>query len=142
MSNSQVFKGDVLLNITGGSIGRCYYVDFDIPLNVNQHVCILRPNKNITTLYLNGLIASKVGQNQIWFHQQGGGREGLNFQALKNFSIPYPPIQEQKEISGYIENATTKIATAISIKEQEIEKLKEYKSSLIDGVVTGKVKVI
>jgi type I restriction enzyme S subunit len=142
MNNSQVFKGDVLLNITGGSIGRCYFVDLDIPLNVNQHVCILRPNKKITTLYLNSLIASPVGQNQIWFHQQGGGREGLNFQALKNFSIPFPPLSEQKEISIYIETASQKIETAISLKQQEIAKLKEYKSSLINSVVTGKVRVV
>ncbi|WP_158850575.1 restriction endonuclease subunit S [Algibacter sp. L1A34] len=141
MSNSQVFKGDVLLNITGGSIGRCYFVNIDIPLNVNQHVCILRPNEKITTLYLNRLIASEVGQNQIWFHQQGGGREGLNFQALKNFSIPFPSLSEQKEISAYIETASQKIETAIGLKQQEIEKLKEYKSSLINGVVTGKVRV-
>lgn len=141
MSNSQVFKGDVLLNITGGSIGRCYFVNIDIPLNVNQHVCILRPNNKITTLYLNSLIASEIGQNQIWFHQQGGGREGLNFQALKNFSIPFPPLSEQKEISAYIETASQKIETAIGLKQQEIEKLKEYKRSLINGVVTGKVRV-
>jgi type I restriction enzyme S subunit len=141
MNNSQVFKGDVLLNITGGSIGRCYFVDIDIPLNVNQHVCILRPSKKITTLYLNSLIASQVGQNQIWFHQQGGGREGLNFQALKNFSIPFPPLSEQKEIAVYIENGCQKIETAIGLKQQEIAKLKEYKSSLINSVVTGKIKV-
>ena len=141
MSNSQVFKGDVLLNITGGSIGRCYFVDIDIPLNVNQHVCILRPNNKITTLYLNSLIASEIGQNQIWFHQQGGGREGLNFQALKNFSIPFPPLPEQKEISTYIETASQKIDTAINLKQQEIAKLQEYKRSLINSVVTGKVRV-
>ncbi|WP_034889627.1 restriction endonuclease subunit S [Gillisia sp. Hel_I_29] len=141
MSNSKVFKGDVLLNITGGSIGRCYFVNSDIPLNVNQHVCILRPNKKITTLYLNRLIASQVGQNQIWFHQQGGGREGLNFQALKNFIIPFPSLSEQKEISAYIETASRKIETAIRLKQQEIAKLKEYKSSLINSVVTGKIKV-
>jgi type I restriction enzyme S subunit len=86
-------------------------------------------------------MASEIGQNQIWFHQQGGGREGLNFQALKNFSIPFPPLSEQKEISVYIETASQKIETAISLKQQEIEKLKEYKSSLINGVVTGKINV-
>lgn len=58
-------------------------------------------------------------------------------------SLPFilPSVNEQKQIVEYIETATTKIATAISLKEQEIEKLKEYKMSLIDGVVTGKVKV-
>jgi len=58
-------------------------------------------------------------------------------------SLPFvlPPLSEQKEISAYIETASQKIETAIGLKQQEIEKLKEYKSSLINGVVTGKVKV-
>lgn len=141
MSNSQVLKGDVLLNITGGSIGRCHFVEIDIPMNVNQHVCIVRPNSKISTHYLNGFLASEVGQDQIWFNQQGGGREGLNFQALKNFYLPYPSIEEQKQISSYIETASQKIDTAINIKLNEIEKLKEYKSSLINSAVTGKIKV-
>lgn len=141
MSNSQVKKGDVLLNITGGSIGRCHYVDFDSELNVNQHVCIIRPTKGITSLFLNSILSSEVGQGQIWFNQQGGGREGLNFQSIKNFFLPLPSIMEQKLICDFIEKNSTKIATAISLKEQEIEKLKEYKATLINSAVTGKIKV-
>jgi len=141
MSNSQVRKGDVLLNITGGSIGRCYFVDFNLPLNVNQHVCIVRPSLAITSIFLNSLLASEVGQGQIWFFQQGGGREGLNFQAIKNFLIPLPPKSEQTEISEYIETTTTKFLNAITLKEKEIEKLKEYKATLINSAVTGKIKV-
>lgn len=68
-------------------------------------------------------------------------RASLSQELLKRLPVLLPPLSEQKEISAYIENATAKIATAISLKEQEIEKLKEYKSSLIDGVVTGKVRV-
>lgn len=141
MSNSQVKKGDVLLNVTGGSIGRCHFVDDDSPMNVNQHVCIVRPTKKITSIFLNSLLTSNVGQSQIWYFQQGGGREGLNFQAIKNFLLALPPIEEQKQIVTHIETLSSKIATAISLKEQEIEKLKEYKSVLINSAVTGKVKV-
>ncbi len=141
MANSQVRKGDVLLNITGGSIGRCHYVDFDAELNVNQHVCIIRPTKEITTLFLNSILSSEIGQGQIWFNQQGGGREGLNFQSIKNFFLPLPPIVEQKIICDYIVQTTKRFATAISLKEQEIEKLKEYKGTLINSAVTGKIKV-
>jgi len=65
----------------------------------------------------------------------------LNVDRIGTNAIVVPPFEEQKEIVNYIETAATKIATAISLKEQEIEKLKEYKMSLIDGVVTGKVKV-
>lgn len=60
---------------------------------------------------------------------------------LNNHKIILPSKEEQKEIVEYIETATTKIDTAISLKEQEIEKLKEYKMSLINDVVTGKVMV-
>src|SRR5690606_313256 len=55
MNNSKVKKWDVLLNITGGSIGRCNVVDFDLEMNVNQHVCIIRP-QNINSYFLNYLL--------------------------------------------------------------------------------------
>ena len=140
MSNSHVRQGDVLLNITGGSIGRCHYVETNDALNVNQHVCIVRP-KAINTVFLNYILASEIGQGQIWFFQQGGGREGLNFQALKNFFIPFPEIEEQKKIISFIEIQSSKFDKAITLQQTQIEKLKEYKATLIDSAVTGKIKV-
>ena len=68
-------------------------------------------------------------------------RASLSQDHLKRLPVLLPPLSEQKEISDYIENASQKIETAIGLKQQEIEKLKEYKSSLINGVVTGKVRV-
>ncbi len=142
MSNSKVKKGDVLLNITGGSIGRCHFVAHGEEMNVNQHVCILRPTQLIHPEYLNGLIASQVDQGQIWFFQQGGGREGLNFQAIKNFFIPLPTTNEQATIVTHITIESGKINKAITVQQQQIEKLKEYKTTLINSAVTGKIKVI
>ena len=60
---------------------------------------------------------------------------------LKEIRIPIPPKPEQIDIVQFLENASQKIATAISLKGQEIEKLKEYKASLINEAVTGKIKV-
>ena len=48
---------------------------------------------------------------------------------------------EQSDISNYIDSITSKISTAFSCKEREIEKLKEYKATLINSAVTGKIKV-
>jgi len=141
MANSKVLKGDVLLNITGGSIGRCYYTLSDEEMNVNQHVCILRPTKLIKTIYLNAIMSSEVGQAQIWFFQQGGGREGLNFQALKNFFIPLPSVDEQKRIVEFVNKISSKVNSAIKIQQKQIEKIKEYKTTLINSAVTGKIKV-
>lgn len=141
MSNSKVRKNDVLLNITGGSIGRCYFVETSEEMNVNQHVCILRPKKNITSIFLNAVLASEVGQGQIWYFQQGGGREGLNFQALKNFDIALPPIEEQIIISKKVEEIYQQFGNMNAHIQMQIEKLKEYKTILINDAVTGKIKV-
>ena len=61
-----------------------------------------------------------------------------NFFSLK---IATPIFLEKKEISCAIQKIENKIAIAISLKEQEIEKLKEYKATLINSAVTGKIKV-
>ena len=60
---------------------------------------------------------------------------------LFDIHLAIPPITEQQYILEYIENFSNKIYTSISLKEKEIEKLKEYKISLINSVVTGKVRV-
>lgn len=69
------------------------------------------------------------------------GQWDLSKERMKNIPFVIPSLKEQDEILNYIETTTNKTEIAISLKEQEIEKLKEYKMSLIDGVVTGKVKV-
>ncbi|MGV0941062.1 restriction endonuclease subunit S [Empedobacter sp. ULE_I140] len=60
---------------------------------------------------------------------------------LNNHNIPTPPIKEQEQIVAYLDEVTGKIDEAITQKQEQITKLKEYKQSLINDVVTGKVKV-
>jgi type I restriction enzyme S subunit len=65
-----------------------------------------------------------------------------NSTKLGNFPLIIPPKNIQESIIKYVRNASLKIATAIALKQQEIEKLKEYKATLINSAVTGKVKVV
>lgn len=65
----------------------------------------------------------------------------INNKHIYSLEIALPILEEQEEILEYIETASRNIETAIGLKQQEIAKLKEYKSSLINGVVTGKVRV-
>lgn len=142
MANSKVYSNDVLLNITGGSIGRCFYVTGEFAeANVNQHVCIIRPNEKILTVYLYNLLRSFVGQLQIDNCQIGGNRESVNFEQLKNFIFPIPDIEEQEEILSYLSIQENRIITLISALEKEIQLLKEYRTSLISEAVTGKIDV-
>jgi type I restriction enzyme S subunit len=65
----------------------------------------------------------------------------LTIGNLNSIFVPVPPKEEREILKVYINNFSDKIETAISLKQQEIDTLKEYKSSLINGVVTGKVRV-
>ena len=142
MANSKVFSGDVLLNITGASIGRCFYVDDNLgEANVNQHVCIIRPKKEINTKYLYFILRSNLGQKQIDTEQTGSGREGLNFEALNNFLILQINPEEQTAIVHHIETETGRIDALIAKTKKIIALQKEYRTALISEVVTGKIKV-
>lgn len=137
MSNSKVIDGDVLLNITGGSIGRCFYVDDNLgEANVNQHVCIVRPAQNISTKFLYYVLNSNLGQKQIDIEQTGSGREGLNFESLKNFLVPFIGSEEQKAIARFLDRKTAEIDQLIAQKKRLIELYEEEKTAIINQAVT------
>lgn len=141
MKGSTVFKEDVLLNITGGSIGRCCVVDVDEEMNVNQHVSIIRTTENLINQFLNFILSCDLGQSQVRYNLTGGNREGLTIEGIRDFQITLPPTSEQQQIVEYLDEQTQLIDKTISIEEKRIELLKEYRQSLISEVVTGKLKV-
>jgi type I restriction enzyme S subunit len=142
MSNSKVYPGDVLINITGASIGRCYFYSGELgEANVNQHVCILRPNGQVLTEYLYLLLSSTNGQSQVELHQVGGGREGLTFESIKSFVFPLPEIQEQREILKYVNEFNDEIHTLKKSTRKSIGLLMERRSALITAAVTGKLEI-
>lgn len=68
-------------------------------------------------------------------------RASLSQNLLGNLPVPLPPACEQESIFHYCEGLAAKIDLSISIQSKQIERLKEYKASLINSAVTGKVKV-
>ena len=141
MKGTRVQNGDILFNITGGSIGRCCDVDATLgEANVNQHVCIVRPTK-IKTKYLKYYLQSDNGQIQVKLLQTGGNRDGLSADAFKKFHIVLPSSIEQQEIADYLDKKCSEIDQLISIKQQKIVELKDYKKSLIYEYTTGKKEV-
>jgi type I restriction enzyme S subunit len=104
MSGSIVQPKDVLLNITGASIGRSAVVpdDFDIG-NVNQHVSIIRLTDLELRHFVHLWLISPYVQNLIMDVQVGISREGLSMGRLANFPILLPPLAEQKRIVAKVE---------------------------------------
>ena len=70
-----------------------------------------------------------------------GGLKRVPSEFINNFQLALPPFCEQQKIADYLDTQTAKIDQAIALKTAHIEKLKEYKSVLINDVVTGKVRV-
>lgn len=99
MASTAVLPNDVLLNITGASLGRCALVPSDFgEANVSQHVTIIRPTDPQTREYLHLCLLSPYCQALIWGRQVGMAREGLSKKVLEQFEIPFPPISEQRRI--------------------------------------------
>jgi len=69
-------------------------------------------------------------------------RKRLYWGEFKQLSTVIPPEDEQTEIVKYIESESNKIDNAIALQYQQINKLKEYKTTLINSAVTGKIKVV
>ncbi|MGT8784511.1 MULTISPECIES: restriction endonuclease subunit S [Enterobacterales] len=101
MSRSSLQDGDVLLNITGASIGRCAVFRGDKQANVNQHVCIIRCKKDmVKPEFLCAYLNSKYGQVQINRLQGGLSREALNFSQVRSILIPKLNLVEQEKMSN------------------------------------------
>lgn len=142
MIGSKVHSGDVLLNITGASIGRCCTVPSVFgEANVNQHVCIVRPNRLILADFLNAYLSSSAGQSQIFSGEKGISREGLTFEEIKQFILLWPPGDEQTLIINYLKQKTAEIDQTITRTEAQIDLLHEYRTALISAAVTGKMDV-
>lgn len=139
MNRSKVLPNDILLNITGASIGRACIVPNDFATaNVNQHVCIIRPAKDLFFQYLFYFLQSQNGQDQIFKFQIGGNREGLNFQQIRSIEFPFPKnIEEQKEITEILLAVDEKI----SINKKLKNKLTLLKKGLMQDLLSGKVRV-
>ena len=104
MNGTTVYPNDILLNITGGSIGRCALVPKEFEQgNVSQHVCIIRPLAVDNGFYHN-IVLSPFFQNFILTSTTGAGREGLPKYNLEQFSIPLPPLSEQHRIVQKLEH--------------------------------------
>lgn len=99
MRNTHVQANDILLNITGASLGRCALVppDFETA-NVSQHVTIIRVLEPFCRQFLHLLILAPYTQSLIWGRQVGMAREGLSKKVLELFEIPVPPLAEQHRI--------------------------------------------
>jgi type I restriction enzyme S subunit len=131
MNGTVVLANDILLNITGGSMGRCALVPNDfVEGNVSQHVCIIRPLL-LNNLFLHKLVLSPYFQKLIFSSTSGAGREGLPKYNLEQFIIPLPPLHEQEQIVAKLEE----LMAFCDGLEQSIKESQGYNEQLLQQVL-------
>lgn len=137
MIGTEVLPNDLLLNITGGSLGRCAIVPNEIDRgNVSQHVCILRPII-IKPEYLHTFILSSFFTKTMKI--TGSGREGLPKYNLEKMLLPVPPLEEQTRIIHEL-NKWNDWVIAIDNNQQDlVETIKQTKSKILDLAIHGKL---
>lgn len=133
-SGSQVFAKDLLLNITGASIGRCAIVpdDFDVA-NINQHVLILRIVDERIRTFVHTVMCSPYIFDEIMRVQVGGTKEGLSGEKAKKLIIPIPPLTEQNRIVVQIE----KLMAEIDQLEKYLQRKERLEEALPKAVVSA-----
>ena len=143
MSNSRVCEDDVLLNITGASLGRCCVARLKgLEANVNQHVCIIRPDQRQSDpVFLAYSIESQSLQDQIFNNENGVSRDALNFEQIGSLVLVEPTITEQRAIAAFLDRETAKTDALIAKVQEAIDRLKELRTALISAAVTGKIDV-
>lgn len=143
MNGTIVLANDILLNITGGSMGRCALVPEDFKEgNVSQHVCIIRPLQ-VDRNYFHKIVLSPYFQKFIFSSTTGAGREGLPKYNLEQFAIPLPPLSEQKRIVAEIEKQlakTKQLKEHIIANQQATEQL--LKALLHQAFVVKEMEII
>ncbi|WP_375153716.1 restriction endonuclease subunit S [Anoxybacillus sp. CHMUD] len=136
MKRSQLRKYDVLLNITGASIGRvAVYLGENNQANVNQHVCIIRLTEGVNPFYLSYYIASPQFQHSIKFLNSGATREALNYTQIKNFNILLPPLELQNKFAEIVQ----KIESQKDLLQKSLEELENNFSSLMQQAFKGEL---
>ena len=108
--NSTVLAKDILLNITGGSIGRCALVpdNFDRG-SINQHILIIRTVDPETRFYIHMLICSPYVQSYIK-NKAVGDKDGFSGGRCKKILVPLPPLKEQKRIVETLDRLLSNMA--------------------------------
>jgi type I restriction enzyme S subunit len=129
-------KGDILLALTGATIGKSALFDKDDLVFLNQRVGILRTKVNVEKQYLRYVIMSNIFREFVDLFCGGSAQENIGKAQLDNYFLQLPRLPEQTAIANYLDNKTTEIDQVVADKEALIVLYEEEKKALINEAVT------
>lgn len=132
--------GDVLLT-TEAPLGEIAQIDkTDIALA--QRIIKFRGKKDvINNTFLKYFMLSRSFQDSLYTYSSGSTAIGIKAERLSYLKVAVPPLEEQEIISNFIAEGVHDIDGMVDKVHQTIQVLREYRSTLITQVVTGKIDV-
>ena len=142
MRRFSVRPGDYLMSCSG-TIGKVYRVSEDAPEGIiNQALLILRFNELLSSEFADWVFVSDFFYSQIVDNSQGGAMKNLvGMNVFTSISIPVPPLAEQRAIAQYLRSKMGDMDMLKTHVTIHIERLREYRSSLISAAVTGQLDI-
>jgi type I restriction enzyme, S subunit len=140
LANVAIEEDDILLNITGASVGRCTLVPTHLlPARVNQHVAIVRadPTKASPFYILDSINSDKSKQQLLTLAQGGATREALTKDTVSNFQILLPPqalMQSFHDVAGDIHKQREAL-------QRQIQNLRRTRDLLLPRLLSGQIDV-
>lgn len=129
--------GDILINIVGASIGRaCKYHLSDTSANINQAVCLLRPNKEVDSNFISYYLQHPLAVRRLLSAQVDSARPNLTLSNIRTFCFVVPPLSEQKKIAEILsawDRAVEQAGRLIDAKQR-------LKKGLMQQLLTGRMR--
>ncbi len=129
-------RGDILLALTGATIGKSAIYKTDEISLLNQRVAALRPNKKANIDFLKYLIEAPEFRTLIDFECYGGAQENIGKGQITAAKFPIPSLPEQNSIVHFLDHKTGQIDRFIANRQRQIELLREQKTGIINQTVT------
>ena len=133
---------DIYMVKSGATTGKVAMVETTEEFNIWSPLAVFRCNKNkVLPKFLLAVFNSSHFYDALVLNWSYGTQQNIGMGVLSNIEIPYPSLKEQAEIIQHLDAQNTKFDKLISTQSQLIEKLKEYRSTIISHAVTGKIDV-
>lgn len=140
LNGAEVQACDVLLNITGASIGRVTVTPENLAgARVNQHVCIIRPVAELDPRFLNAYLSSPTMQGAITAENYGVTRQALTKQQILDFEIPLAPLAEQKRIADKLDALLARLDACRERLDRVLGILKRFRQSVLAAATSGEL---
>ncbi|MDM1697226.1 restriction endonuclease subunit S [Thiopseudomonas alkaliphila] len=132
--------GDVLLS-KNGTIGLTKVIDWNEEFSIFVSLCLIKLKNSLRPEYFTAFFNSPIVDLQITFGSSRTSVTNLHLEKIKELLVILPPIEDQLKIVSYINQVSESYDPLIDVKLNQIQKLKEYKTTLINSAVTGKIKI-